>query len=265
MSAVFAALFGTPLTAAVFAIEVVLVGIWHYAALVPCIAAALVGYGIAQWFGLSPVHFDSVVFPALSVGIALKTTALALLCALVGMLFCASIHTAEHLGEKYLPNKWIRVLVGALLVLALTLLVNVRDYNGAGMDIITRAIGGEAVPVAFLLKILFTAITIAAGFKGGEIVPAFFIGSTFGCAVAPLLGLDPGFAAAVGFVALFCSVVNCPVASLFLALEVFGAEGVLLFAIACAVSYMMSGCSGLYKSQRFMYSKLDAHVLKEKK
>ncbi len=261
MSAVFAALFGTPLTAAVFAIEVVCVGVWHYAALVPCVAGALVGYGMAQWFGLSPVHFDAVVFPALSAGAALQTAALALLCALVGMLFCAAMHSVEHLGEKYLPNKFIRAAVGAAIIVGLTFLVGRTDYNGAGMDVITRAVGGEARPEAFLLKILFTAVTIAAGFKGGEIVPAFFIGSTFGCAVAPFLGLDPGFAAAVGFVALFCSVVNCPIASLLLALEVFGAEGILLFAVACAVSYMMSGRTGLYSSQHIVYSKTDETCL----
>ncbi|MBQ7032751.1 MAG: chloride channel protein [Clostridia bacterium] len=257
MSAVFSALFGTPLTAAVFAIEVVCVGVWHYAALVPCLTGALAGFGMAQCFGLAPVHFGGVVFPALTVGAAGQVAILALLCALVGMLFYETIHAAEHLGERYLPNKFLRAAVGGAIVVVLTLLVGTRDYNGAGMDIITRAIGGEARYEAFLLKILFTAVTIAAGFKGGEIVPAFFIGSTFGCVAAPLLGLDPGFAAAVGFVAVFCSVVNCPVASMFLALEVFGAEGMLFFAVACAVSFMMSGRSSLYKAQKMVYSKTD--------
>ncbi len=259
MSAVFSALFGTPLAAAFFAIEVVSVGIVQYAALVPCITASLTAFGIAGAFGISPVHFDMVAFPALSVEIALRAAMLALLCALVGILFCTAIQKTEHAFEKFLPNKYIRTLSGAVLLVLLTLLLGTRDYNGAGMDVITKALGGEARPEAFLLKILFTAITIAAGFKGGEIVPAFFIGSTFGCAISGLLGLDPGLSAAIGFIALFCSVVNCPVASLLLALEVFGAEGVLIFAVVCAVSFMMSGNFGLYKSQKIMYSKLDAH------
>ncbi len=257
MSAVFSALFGTPLTAAVFAIEVVCVGTWHYAALVPCVTASLVGVGMAQWFGLHPVHFAGVVFPSLSVVSALQTAALALLCALCGMLFCKAIHTCEHVGEKHFANPFIRTVVGAAIVVALTFLLGTYDYNGAGMDVITRAVGGEARVEAFLLKIVFTAITIAAGFKGGEIVPAFFIGSTFGCIVGPLLGMNPGFAAAIGFVALFCSVVNCPIASLLLSLEVFGAEGILLFAVACAVSYMLSGKGGLYRSQLIQFSKTD--------
>jgi len=124
------------------------------------------------------------------------------------------------------------------------------------MNIITDAIGGNAKPEAFLLKIIFTAITISALFKGGEIVPAFFVGSTFGCVAGALLGLEASFGAAIGFVALFCGVVNCPLASLLLALEVFGGEAMVYFAIVCAVSYMMSGYFGLYKSQKFVYSKL---------
>ncbi len=257
MSAVFSALFGTPLTAAFFAIEVVSVGIVQYAALVPCVVSSLVAFGVAQWFGISPVRFDMVAFPALSVEVVLKAAVLAVLCALVSILFCVAMKKCEHYMEKLLPNKYVRAVGGAVLVILLTLLVGTYAYNGAGMDVITRALSGEARPEAFLLKILFTAITISAGFKGGEIVPAFFIGSTFGCVVSSILGLDAGFAAAIGFVALFCGVVNCPVASLLLALEVFGAEGILIFAVVCAVSYMMSGCFGLYKSQKIVYAKLD--------
>jgi len=261
MSGVFAALFGTPVTAAVFAIEVVCVGVMHYAALVPCVISAMVSFGVAGAFGIAPVHFDGVVLTdvtALTVG---KIALLALLCALVSIVFCSAIHVCEHTMEKFLKNKYLRAVVGALILVVLTLLVGTRDYNGAGMDVITRAIGGEVRWEAFLLKIVFTAITIAAGFKGGEIVPAFFIGSTFGCFVGSLLGIDPGFAAAVGFVAVFCGVVNCPLASTILALEVFGGENILLFTLVCAISYMMSGSFGLYKSQKIVYSKLDAHYI----
>ena len=159
--------------------------------------------------------------------------------------------------EKLFKNKYLRAFVGAVVIVLLTLLVGTRDYNGAGMDIITRAISGEAKPEAFLLKILFTAVTIATGFKGGEIVPTFFIGSTFGCVASPLFGLDPTLGAAIGFIALFCGVVNCPVASIILSLEVFGPEGILFFAIACSVSYMMSGYFGLYESQKILYSKIN--------
>ena len=125
------------------------------------------------------------------------------------------------------------------------------------MSVINQAISGEANVEAFLLKIIFTAITISAGFKGGEIVPAFFIGATFACVTGPFLGLNPSFAAAIGFVALFCSVVNCPIASIILSIEVFGTDGLMFFAIVCGVSYLMSGSFGLYKEQKIMYSKFD--------
>ena len=118
-----------------------------------------------------------------------------------------------------------------------------------------------AVPWAFLLKLVFTAVTLAAGFKGGEVVPSFFVGATFGCAVSPLLGLPVGFGAAVGLAAVFCGVTNCPVASTLLAVELFGAEGMLYFALACCLSYMLSGYQGLYSSQTILYSKLKAQFI----
>ena len=125
------------------------------------------------------------------------------------------------------------------------------------MDVVARALAGEARPEAFLLKILFTAVTLGAGFRGGEIVPVFFAGATFGCAAGPLLGLPAGFGGALGIAALFCGVVNCPLSSLLLCLELFGGEGMPLFAVAIAVSYLLSGYFGLYSSQRFYYSKTE--------
>jgi len=256
MSSVFAALFGTPLTAAVFSLEVVNVGVFHYAGMLPCIIASVIAYSVASALGIAPVRFAGVAFDAFTVPSAFRVIALAVLCALVSILFCVAIKKCEHTMEKLLPNSYVRTIVGATLIVALTLILGTTDYNGAGMNIITDAIGGNAKPEAFLLKIIFTAITISALFKGGEIVPAFFVGSTFGCVAGSLLGLEASFGAAIGFVALFCGVVNCPLASLLLALEVFGGEAMVYFAIVCAVSYMMSGYFGLYKSQKFVYSKL---------
>ena len=263
MSAVFAALFGTPLTAAIFSIEVTTVGILHYAGLLPCVISAVVASEIANLLGLHGVHFDGIMFSAVAWEVVLKVVALSLLCAVLSILFCYAIEKTEDIFDRLIKNCYVRAFFGGILVVALTYIVRSYDYNGAGMDIVTRAIEGEAVSYAFLLKIIFTAITISAGFKGGEIVPSFFIGATFGCAVAPLLGLDASMAAAIGFVALFCGVVNCPVASIFLALEVFGSEGILLFAIACSVSYMMSGLFGLYHSQKIIYSKINDEYLQE--
>ena len=261
MSAVFAALFGTPLTAAFFAIEVVSIGVMHYAALVPCVISAVVAYEIALLFGIKPVFFGGIAFGEVTVVSIMQVILLAALCALVSILFCQSIKKTEHFAEKFLKNRFLRAGIGGLIIILLTLLFQTYDYNGAGMYVIENAIAGHARYEAFLLKILFTAITIAAGFKGGEIVPAFFIGSTFGCVAGTFLGLGGAFGASIGFVALFCGVVNCPVASLILAVEVFGGQGILFFAIACAVSFMMSGNFGLYKSQKILYSKLDERYI----
>ncbi len=257
MSAVFAALFGTPVTAMFFALEVTSVGVMYYVGLVPCVISAFVASRTALAFGLSPVRFyNAAISEVVSAGVMARIIILALLCALVSILFCLAIKRCEHYSKKLIPNQYLRAVLGGTMLVLLTALAGTTDYNGAGMDVISRAMSGQARYEAFLLKILFTAITISAGFKGGEIVPTFFIGSTFGCVAAELLGLDPSFGAAVGFVALFCGVVNCPVASFVLALEVFGGNAILTFAVVCAVSYMMSGYSSLYKSQRIMYSKL---------
>ena len=262
MSGVFASLFGTPLTAALFAMEVISVGVIYYSGIVPCIVSSLTAYGVSVLFGIPPIRFDLKTVPGLSVENILRVAGLAALCAVVSILFCLAMKGTEKFFKKFLKNQYLRIIAGGAAIILLTLLIGTRDYNGIGIGVIDSAIlGGAARPEAFVLKIVFTAITIGAGFKGGEIVPTLFIGATFGCVAGGLLGLDPGFAAAVGLVALFCGVVNCPIASFILSIELFGAQGMALFAVACAVSYMLSGYYGLYSSQKIMYSKLKAEFI----
>jgi len=261
MAAFFAALFGTPLAATVFAIVVISVGIMYHAAFIPCLTASLVAYGISVLMGVEPTRF-TVAVPQPETWMFMRVAVLAVLCALVSVLFCEVLHLAEHKVKRYLPNPWVRVLVGGVAVVALTYLCGTTDYNGAGMEVITAAVEqGTVRPGAFLLKILFTAITLAVGFKGGEVVPSFFVGATFGCLVGPYLGIPAGFAAAVGLVAVFCGATNTPLASTFLAVELFGSAGLLYFALACGISYMLSGYSGLYNSQTILYSKLKAEYI----
>ncbi len=257
MSALFSALFGTPITAAIFSLELTTVGVFHYAGFFPCVISSITAMEIAKYFGLEAVKFSGIGFGAVTWDLVMKVMIFSVLCAIVGILFCIVQRECTQGFDKLLKNLYLRAFVGGSIILVLTLLVSSTDYNGTGMNIIAEAIGGNARPEAFVLKIVFTAVTIAAGFKGGEIVPAFFIGATFGCVMAPILRVDAPFLAAIGFVALFCAVVNCPVASLVLALEVFGMEGILFFAIACSVSNMMSGRFGIYHSQKIMYSKID--------
>ena len=261
MSAVFSALFGTPLTAAVFCIEVTDVGILVDTALLPCLFSALAAYWTAGRLGVAPTRL-TIADPGTALMNPVKVLLLALICALAGELFCWAMHTAEHLYVRFLKRPYLRIAVASLLVLALSGLLHLAGqgwaYNGAGMDVIVGAVeqGVCPSPFAFLFKILLTALTLAAGFKGGEIVPSFFIGATLGCTVAPILGLDPGFAAAIGMVSVFCSVVNCPIASILLAIELFSYRGAVLFAMAVAVSFVGSGHCSLYAVQRFAHPKV---------
>lgn len=256
MSAAFAALFGTPVTAAVFPMEVVSVGIMHYAALVPCVICAMMASGIANALGLVAEAFPVTIVPQMGISLALRIFILAVLCGVLSTMFCNVLHIGEHLLSSKISNPYIRVVIGGVLIILLTLLVGSQDYNGAGMHVIEVCVmEGKVFWAAFLLKMLFTAITLGSGFKGGEIVPTFFVGATFGCLIGPMLGLTPTLASACGLVGLFCGVTNCPIASLFMGIELFGVAGLPCYLLMIAVSYCMSGYSGLYKSQKIMYSK----------
>lgn len=277
MAAAFSALFGTPLTAAMFAMEVTSVGVLYYAAMVPCILSAIVGLWVAQAFDVPATAFTLEGIPNLSPLTLLQVIGMGILFALLSIFFCRLMHAAPHLYEKYLPNPNIRAAAGGALVIALTFLVWIwnpgsYDYNGAGEAVLHAAVGGHARPEAFLLKMLFTTVTLGAGFKGGEIVPVFFTGATFGCTVAPLLGLHPSFGAGLGMVCVFCGVTNCPISSLLLALELFAGDSLglftgqslCLFAVCLAVSYMLSGYYGLYSEQKIVYSKLRPEFIDKK-
>lgn len=264
MSGLFSALFGTPITAAVFSMEVVSVGIFHYSALFPGLLSAYVATGITRLMGIEPEAYQLLGTPELGWIPMVQVGVLAIVCAVLSILFCVMMHNSAHLYKKYIPNQYWRVLVGGILVVLFTLLEGSGDYNGAGGHIIEHALAGHVnVPWAFLFKMVFTALTLSAGYRGGEIVPTFFVGATFGCAVAPLLGLDPAFGAAIGMIALFCGVVNCPLASILLSVELFGGSGILFFALACALSYLVSGKFSLYSSQKIVYSKLEPRFIDE--
>lgn len=265
MSAAFSALFGTPMAAAVFSIEVVSVGIMHYSALVPCVISALMAKGTASYFGIEAETFLLEHLPAFSLKNAVLTALLAILGALVSILFCIVLHQTDHLYKKFFPNRYVRIVTGGCIVIALTLLCGNRDYNGSGVAIIEHCMNGEAVvPWAFLLKIIFTAATLGAGYKGGEIVPSFFIGATFGYTFGNLIGFSPSLCTAVGMLSVFCGVTNCPITSLLISFELFGYAGMPFFLLSTALSYMLSGYYGLYLSQKIIYSKYKTEYINRK-
>ncbi len=254
MAAGFSALFGTPLSAAVMAMEVVSVGVMHYTAIVPCVLAAIIAQSVAGLIGVHPTSFTVMAVPEITPVVMVQVAVLGGLCALVAVVFCSVMHKTPDLYGKITGNSYIRVALGAVMVVVLSLVFG-RDYNGAGVGIIEQALAGEAKPEAFLLKMIFTALTLCAGFKGGEIVPSFFCGATFGCFFGALLGLPASFAGALGMTAVFCGVTNCPLTAILLSLELFGGEGLTMYALCCAVSYMLSGYTSLYHSQEFIFSK----------
>ena len=214
MSAVFAGLFGTPLTATLFCMEFLSVGMIFSPALLPGYLAA---YTASKVSGMLGVHAEGLLLETAAV-ITLanvwKFLILAVLVSFVGIFMCWLFHKAEHLAQHHIPNTWLRIVIGGTVILILTLLVGDQRYNGAGMDMALGAVEGNGHWFDFLLKMLFTAVTLAAGFKGGEIVPTFCVGATFGCVLGGLLGLDAGICGALGLIGLFCCVTNSPFASI---------------------------------------------------
>ena len=258
MSAVFSALFSTPLTAVVFVIEVISVGNIYYSAIMPCIVSSVTAYLLTVLLNVAPVAYAVSGIPEMSALSLLQTAGIAVLFAMLSIVLCVVFSKTHHLCEKVLKNPYIRIAAGGAVIIGLTLLCG-TDYNGAGMNIVEKAItDGTANPAAFTLKLVFTAITLGCGFKGGEIVPTFFIGATFGCIAAPFFGLSGSFGAALGLAAVFCGATNAPLASLFLSIELFGGAGLPYFAVACGISYVLSGYFSLYKTQIIVYDKLKA-------
>lgn len=259
MSAAFAALFGTPMAAALFALEVVSVGVMYYGALMPCMIASLVASGFSANMGVHAEAFHVSNIPDFTIVNAIKMGIVALACAGISIMFCIMLKKTGQLYGKYLKNKYLRVVAAAFLVIGITCILQTADYMGAGANLIVEAIEHEsAAPAAFFWKMLLTAITMKAGFKGGEIVPSFCIGATFGCVFGGILGLSPSIAAACGMVAVFCGVTNCPLTATIIAFEMFGFEGASFYVLAIAICYATSGYYSLYKEQTIVYSKYKA-------
>ena len=264
MSAAFASIFGTPLAAVIFVMEVSSVGIMQYAAFVPCMFASLVASSFATAMGVHAEAFTIAEPVDFALVPALLIAGLGILCAIISMIFCQILHSTGHALKKYLPNPYIRIVVASLAIIGLTMLLQTSAYSGAGVNLIEEAFAGEAPKLAFIWKIIFTAITLGAGFKGGEIVPSFCIGATFGCLFGTLTGLSPSLCAAVAMVSVFCGVTNCPIASLIIGFELFGFDSMKFLLIGVALSYMLSGYSGLYSEQTIMYSKFKTQLINRK-
>ncbi len=253
MAAGFSALFGTPLAAAIFAVEVAC-GAIRYPAVFPSMLASYIARVTALKLGGNAVVYR-VDMPELGAGSFVQVLIMGALCGFLAMFMCWTLHTGGELYHRFFRNDYLRIAAAGVIVAAVVMLSGTREYCGAGTEIIQEALAGRAVPWAFAAKLLLTALTLGAGYKGGEIVPALAVGASFGCAAAPLFGMDPAFGAGVAMIANFCGVTNCPLASVFLAYEMFEGEGVILCALACSLSYILSGRGSLYSAQHLEGSK----------
>ncbi len=248
IAAVFSAVFAAPLTALAFALEIVFINRkFYFKAILPITVSSLSAFAVSQLLGVSPAGYDIGQIPKFSISVLLKAIIVILICVGGCLFFCLSLHTVTDLFDRIFKNRFLRIAAGGIFIIALTMLVGNQDYNGGGMEIISQVLKtGKTVWFAFLLKILFTAITNAAGYKGGEIVPSLFIGATLGATIGGLIGFNPVFSAALGMITVFCGATKCTVAALMLSIEFFGISGVGYFIIAVTLSRLSTFNIGLY-------------------
>lgn len=247
----FGSVFGTPIAGMIFGLEVLAIGRLRYDALVPCFVASTIGNLTCHAFGI--VHHPYAVGPAPEITPSLLVwTALAgLAFGLAALVFAELTHLIQHTMKAKVNVPWLRPFFGGLIVIGMTLAVGTRDYLGLSLPLIADSFEpGKVIPWAFALKILFTAITLGSGFKGGEVTPLFCIGATLGHTFATNFGLPVPTFAALGFVAVFAGAANTPLTCLMMGIELFGAELAVPLSLACIVSYIASGHRGIYMSQR---------------
>ena len=227
----------------------------YYSAILPCALSAIVSYFIANSLGVNFPKYSIAQAPPPEPNIITGVIVLAVICGLCSILLCVSIKKAQKLYEKVFPNVYIKAFIGGLILVWLTYAVGSARCNGGGLSLIKDAFDGFSLPQDFILKIVFTALTLAAGFKEGEIVPTLVIGSVLGSFLAPYLGLSTELASGIGFCAVFCGAINCPVTAFVLGVESFGCSAGIYFLLACAVSYVCSGYYGLYNQQKIWFDK----------
>jgi H+/Cl- antiporter ClcA len=252
----FGSVFGTPLAGAVFALEFAVAGRIEYQSLVPVLLAALVGDLTTRAWGVGHAAYPLAPRLDLSVSVLLKWALFALVIALAAAAFIELTHFLKRQGRRYLPALGMRMFAGGLLVVVLWRLVGSSDYLGLSVPLILRAFTDPSLPAyAFALKLLFTAITLGAGFLGGEVTPLFCIGATLGNVLAAALGLPLELGAGVGMAAMFASASNTPFALSLMAVELLGTNALPHVAIVCVLAYVLSGHRSIYHAQRLFHEK----------
>jgi H+/Cl- antiporter ClcA len=249
ISAGFASVFGTPLAGAVFGLEVLAIGRMRYDAIFPCMVAAIAADQVGMAWGVHHTHYPLHGVAQLTVWSVAAVIAAGMLFGLIGMLFANATHAGGAFMKRHVPYAPLRPLLGGTVVAVAVWLIGTR-YIGLGIPVIVEAFQHPLAPADFAGKFVFTVGSLASGFKGGEVTPLFYIGATLGNALAPLLHLPFPMLAGIGFVAVFAGAANTPIASTIMAIELFGPEIGPFAALACVVSYLFSGHTGIYHAQK---------------
>nr|WP_082927170.1 voltage-gated chloride channel family protein [Paenibacillus oryzisoli] len=263
ISSGFGSVFGTPLAGTIFGLEVAAIGMVGYQALIPCFIASVVANLVTTAWGIHHIHYAMGSVPDLSTGVILKVVLASILFGLASILFSELTHGMKKLYTRLFANPVLRAFVGGLVIIALVTVFRTRDYLGLGIPLLQQAFAEPVAHFAFLWKTVFTALTLGAGYLGGEVTPLFVIGATLGNSLSDLLGLSAPFLAALGLIAVFSGATNTPLACFIMGVELFGSEGILYMFMACIVSYLFSGHSGIYTSQRIGLSKSKRHSVAE--
>ncbi len=255
ISAGFASVFGTPLAGAIFGLEVLAIGRLRYEAIFPCFISALIAHLVTLAWGVQHIVYQVPFVPAMTWFHLLQIAIAGALFGLAGSGFSWVIHKMAGLFKKYIAYAPLRPFVGGIILVLLAGAFQTHRYLGLGIPTMQAAFEGYLPPQDFLAKTLFTGITLGAGFKGGEVTPLFFIGATMGNALSYVMTLPTAVLAGVGFVAVFAGAANTPLCCILLAMEMFGSEIGVYAGIGCVMSYLFSGHTGIYHSQRIAHSK----------
>jgi H+/Cl- antiporter ClcA len=257
ISAGFASVFGTPLAGALFALEVLAIGRIRLDALLPCVIAAVVADQVGLMWGVQHTHYEVGWVPPITVWLLVAMVVAGAVFGLTGKLFADGTHALSGVMKKHIAYAPLRPLLGGAVIAAVVMWGSFDRYIGLGIPVMVEAFAHPLAPTDFLGKMALTIASLGSGFKGGEVTPLFYIGATLGNALAPLLDAPFALLAAVGFVAVFAGAANTPIASTLMAMELFGAETGVFAALACVMSYVCSGHSGIYRAQRVSHHKTD--------
>ncbi len=250
ISAGFASVFGTPLAGAIFGLEVLAIGRLRYDAILPCMFAAVVADQVGLLWGVHHTHYNITFIPPVSVWLLLAMIAAGAAFGLTGKAFADVTHALSGWMKKRITYAPLRPFVGGVVVAVAVWGIGTDRYIGLGILAIVDAFQQPQALYEFFAKMMFTVASLGSGFKGGEVTPLFYMGATLGSALAPILHVPFPLLAGVGFVAVFAGAANTPIASTLMAVELFGAEVGIYAGLACVVSYLFSGHTGIYRSQR---------------